>query len=76
MQPSRWARWPITHSSPTVVGQKGVVWMMAPSWIDVRAPTVISPSETVMTELPEAVAIGRIIARQTTDESAVQGLFS
>ncbi len=33
-------------------------------------------AETVMAELPEAVAIGKIIARQTTDESAVQGLFS
>ena len=31
---------------------------------------------TVMADLPEAVVIGRIIARQTTDESAVQGLFS
>lgn len=33
-------------------------------------------AETVMAELPEAVAIGKIIARQTTDESAVQGLFT
>lgn len=33
-------------------------------------------AETVMSELTEAVAIGKIIARQTTDESAVQGLFS
>ncbi len=31
--------------------------------------------ETVIAEVPEAVTIGKIIARQTTDESAVQGLL-
>lgn len=39
---------------------------------------VVRPDDetTVLAEIPEAVRIGRIIARQTTDESAVQGLFS
>lgn len=39
---------------------------------------VVRPEDalTVMAEVPEAVAIGRIISRQTTDESAVQGLYS
>lgn len=39
---------------------------------------VVRPEDalTVMAEVPEAVAVGRIIPRATTDESAVQGLFS
>ncbi len=56
MQPSRWARWPITHSSPTVVGWKWVVWRMAPSWMEVRAPMWISPSS------PRSTAPGQMLA--------------
>jgi phosphoribosylformylglycinamidine cyclo-ligase len=39
---------------------------------------VVRPDDaaTVMAGIPAAKRIGRIIARQTTDESAVQGLFS
>jgi phosphoribosylaminoimidazole (AIR) synthetase len=39
---------------------------------------VVRPEDAmkVMADVPEAVAIGRIIPRQTTDEAAVQGLFS
>jgi phosphoribosylformylglycinamidine cyclo-ligase len=39
---------------------------------------VVRPEDamTVMADVPEAVAIGRIIPRQTTDEAPVQGLFS
>jgi phosphoribosylformylglycinamidine cyclo-ligase len=39
---------------------------------------VVRPEDamTVMQAVPDAVAIGRIIPRQTTDEAAVQGLFS
>jgi len=44
MQPSRWARWPTTHSSPTVVCCMGVVWITQPSWIEVRAPMMIGAS--------------------------------
>jgi hypothetical protein len=39
----------MTQSSPTVVEWNGVQWMTVPSWIDVRAPTVIgapSPRST------------------------------
>lgn len=38
---------------------------------------VIRPEDAakVMMQVPDAIAIGRIIPRQTTDESAVQGLF-
>lgn len=38
---------------------------------------IVRPDDalSVMEDLPEAKAIGRIIPRETTDESAVQGLF-
>ena len=44
VHPSRCARWPTTHSSPTVVGVNGVVCSTAPSWMEVRAPTTMRPS--------------------------------
>jgi phosphoribosylaminoimidazole (AIR) synthetase len=39
---------------------------------------VVRPEDamTVMAELPGSLAIGRVIPRATTDETAVQGLFS
>jgi hypothetical protein len=41
VQPSRCTRWPTTQPAPTVVGRPGATWITVPSWIDVRAPTVI-----------------------------------
>ena len=35
--------WPITQSSPTIVGRVGMQWITVPSWIDVRAPMRIPP---------------------------------
>ena len=43
-QPSRWARWPMVQSSPTMVGCLGVQWITAPSWTLLRAPMRIRPS--------------------------------
>ena len=33
----------MTQSSPITVGCRSVVWITLPSWIDVRAPTVMLP---------------------------------
>ena len=41
--PSRCARCPTTQPAPITVGHSLVVWMIVPSWIEVRAPTRISP---------------------------------
>src|SRR5664280_1449045 len=43
VQPSRWARWPITHPSPTTVGNPGPAWTTVPSCTDVRAPMTMAP---------------------------------
>ena len=46
--------WPTTHSSPTVVGDSSIVWMTAPSWIDVDDPIEMWPSS------PRSTAHGQI----------------
>ena len=61
VQPSRCTRWPITQSSPTTVGTPRVVWMIEPSWIDVRAPMTMWPSS------PRSTALGH------TDDSGADG---
>lgn len=42
VQPSRWTRWPITHSAPTRVGWRGVTCSTEPSWIELRPPMVMA----------------------------------
>ena len=46
--------WPITHSSPTIVGTSSVVCSTVQSWMLERAPTWISPSS------PRSTASGQI----------------
>ena len=41
--------WPITQSSPTLVGWGSVVCTTVPSWIDVRAPIEIGASSARIT---------------------------
>ena len=58
VQPSRWALCPTTQSAPMVVGSSSVQCTTVPSWIEVRAPTVMgAPS-------PRSTAVGQ------TDASA------
>ena len=42
-QPSRWALWPTTQSSPMTVGYRAVQCTIVPSWTEVRAPTEMYP---------------------------------
>ena len=46
--------WPITQSSPTMVGITGMQWMTEPSWIEVRAPMRMPPLS------PRSTAPGQI----------------
>ena len=41
--PSMWALCPTTQPAPITVGSTGVQWITVPSWMFVRAPTLIVP---------------------------------
>lgn len=77
LDPDAWPRLPIfaylVDEARLSLAERYRVLNMGVGFVLVVRP---EDAEPVMAELPEAVAIGKIIARQTTDESAVQGLFT